>query len=624
MIRINKLTFRYSDTHKPVLRDIDLEIRDGEFVLITGSSGGGKSSLCRCLNGLIPHFYGGEIAGKVEVEGLDVMEHSTKELATKVGMVFQDPENQLVAMDVEREVAFGLENLAFPPEIMAKRVEEALDTVGIAGLRHRTISELSGGEKQSVAVASVLAIYPNILVLDEPTSELDPKGAEEVLAMVERLNDELGITVILVEHRLDRVVQHVDRMIVLDNGVIVADGTPHSTLNDGKVLQSGIGIPPIIRLVQGLRDRDINIDNTPLTVKEGRIALAGLLQNGKVISHFANDDKNNLFSDSIYLSAPLVSCHSEEEERLKNLAPGKLPKEAREPSLIPPVSSYRQNSGLQLSRMTAKQACEKDRGQPLIHVKGLYHAYPNDFVALRNISMEVYEGEFIAIMGRNASGKSTLVKHFNGLLKATKGTVIVDGVNVKETSCAELARGIGYVFQNPNDHLFADSVEQELVFTLSNLGFKKEEMEPMIEQVLERFNLTQYRYQYPRSLSGGEKQRVALASILVARPRIIILDEPTRGMEYKLKAALMRFLDEYRKEGRVVILVTQDVETVAEYGDRVILLSEGRIVVDGTKREVLSQALLFSPQINRLAQSLKSYGVPNDVLTASEALEIVT
>jgi len=602
LIRIDNLTFCYSGTDKPALRNVSLEIQDGEFVLITGPSGGGKSSLCRCLNGLIPHFHGGEIAGKVEVDGLDVMEHPTKELATKVGMVFQDPENQLVTIDVEREIAFGLENLAFPLDLMAKRVEEALDTAGIASLRHRTVSELSGGEKQRVAIASVLAIYPHILVLDEPTSELDPKGAEEVLNVVERLNDELGITVILIEHRLDRAVQHVDRVIVLDKGAIIADGAPQSILSQRKVSVSGVGIPPIIKLVQGLRDKGISIDNTPLTVKEGRAALAEVFQQRKVISPLANYNKNSMFSNS--------TCHSEVEKQPKNLAQDKLREDHTDPSLS--------------LRVTAKRPHERNYAQPLVEVKGLYHIYPGEFVALRNINLKIHEGEFVAIMGRNASGKTTLVKHFDGLLRPTKGEVIINGINTKETTIAELARKVGYVFQNPNDHLFADSVEQEIAFTLKNLGFKTEEMEPMIDRVLERFSLRSYRHRYPCSLSGGEKQRVALASILVVQPKIIILDEPTRGMEYRLKIELMRFLDEYRKDGRVVILVTQDVETAAEFGDRVILLSEGRIVVDGAKREVLSQALLFSPQINRLAQSLSHYGVPCDVLTADEVVEMVT
>jgi energy-coupling factor transport system ATP-binding protein len=586
LISIKNLTFYYSGSDRPALRDINLEIHDGEFVLLTGPSGGGKSSLCRCLNGLIPHFYGGKITSKVEVNGLNVMKHPTKELATMVGMVFQDPENQLVTVDVDRELAFGLENLAFPKEVIARRVEEALDAVGIAGLRHRATSELSGGEKQRVAIASVLAIYPDILVLDEPTSELDPKGAEDVLNVVERLNDELGITVILVEHRLDRVVAHSDRIVVLENGMITADGVPRVILGDGKVSQSGVGIPPIIRLAQGMKNKGMSlrvkrsnlIGNTPLTVKEGRIALA------KTLRH-SEHPSLSLRAEDVVIPRPFVIAQGDNKGPV-------IASETKQPHL-----------------------------KPLIEVKKLWHAYPDGFVAVRDINLKVCPGEFVAIMGRNASGKTTLVKHFNGLLKPTKGDVVLGGINTKEVTVAELSREVGYVFQNPNDHLFCDTVEEELAFTLNNLGIRGEEAKPLINQTLERFGLMQYRYQYPRFLSGGEKQRVALASILVAQPRIIILDEPTRGMEYRLKAELMRFLDEYRRDGRAVILVTQDVEMVAEFSDRVVLLSEGKIVVDGPRREVLSQALLFSPQVNRLAQALKSYGVPDDILTVEEMIE---
>ena len=555
MIKIRDLTFYYGDASRPALQDVNLDIEDGEFVLVTGPSGCGKTSLCRCLNGLIPHFYGGEIAGGLEVQGLDVMRHTTRDLATRVGMVFQDPENQLVSMDVQREVAFGLENLAFPRDVMAKRVEEALDTLGISGLRHRQVHELSGGEKQKVVISSVLALHPDVLVLDEPTSELDPKGAEDVLSIVRRLNDELGITVILVEHRLDRVVHLVDRMIVMDEGKIIADGNPRAVLSNGDITSIGAGVPPIVRIVQRLRDNGVNVDDIPLTVKEGRAMLKDIFMGarGSTLSHTES----------------------------------------------------------------------ADNGRPVIEIDKLWHAYPEGITALKNVSLRICEGEFVAVMGRNASGKTTLVKHINGLLQPTKGKVIVNGIDTRRATIAQLSRKVGFIFQNPNDHIFADTVEEEIAFILKNLGFDSGEIAARIDEMLEMFALKEFRKRYPRSLSGGERQRVAMASVLVARPRVLILDEPTRGMDYRLKSELMRFLNGYREKGNTVVLVTHDVETVAEHADRVVLLSEGGVVVDGNKRDVLSRALFFSPQINRLVQAFEKYGVPNNILTVDEALDIL-
>ncbi|MDY6912017.1 MAG: energy-coupling factor transporter ATPase [Chloroflexota bacterium] len=554
MITIENLSFVYNGADQPSLRNVNLQIDDGDFVLVTGPSGGGKSSLCRCLNGLIPHFYGGKISGEVNVGGTDVLQQSPKHMAATVGMVFQDPENQLVAMDVEREIAFGLENLAFPVDLIAKRVEESLDTLGIADLRFRSVHELSGGEKQKVAIAAVLALHPSILVLDEPTSELDPKGAEGVLAALQLLNDEFGLTVILVEHRLDRVVHLVDRMVAIREGEIVADGAPRQVLSSQVMKNLGLGIPPIVRLVQELKGGSHDDGDIPLTVKEGRRALEGYFREAGSSQFYASSDS-----------------HSD----------------------------------------------------PIIDVANLWHTYPNAVNALRGVTMSVNKGEFVAIMGRNASGKSTLVKHFNGLLKPAKGTVLVNGSDSRKFSVAELARTVGMAFQNPNDHLFADTVEGEISITLRHHGFRDGALSDSIERALALFDLEKHRRSYPRSLSGGERQRVALASVIAPHPEVLVLDEPTRGMDQSLKDELMTFLIRHTQQGNAVILISHDVEMVAEHADRVVLLSEGKIIVDGPTRNVLSRALLFSPQINRLVQPFEKYGVPPDILTVGEALDLL-
>jgi len=265
----------------------------------------------------------------------------------------------------------------------------------------------------------------------------------------------------------------------------------------------------------------------------------------------------------------------------------------------------------------------KPEGKPNIAIEKLSYRYPNGTTALRNINLKIHSGEFVSIIGRNGSGKTTLLKHINGLLKPTEGKVVLKGVDTVKASAAELAQTVGYVFQNPNDHLVGETVMEDIKLSLRNLGLEEGEIEHRATEILDQFNLTAYRDQYPRYLSGGEKQKLAVASVLVRRPEVFVLDEPTRGIEYKVKDELMRLLDSYRRNGNVVILVTHDIETIAEYPDRVILLSEGRLILDGPKRETLSKALLFSPQINRLVQAYEKYGVPTNILTVKDALSVL-
>jgi|Deesub1362A_J573_1020465.scaffolds.fasta_scaffold00272_37 energy-coupling factor transport system ATP-binding protein len=550
------LHFTYSGSQTPALVDVSITIDEGEFVLLAGPSGSGKSTLARCLNGLVPHFHGGRFGGKVVVCGLDTRRATVAELARHVGFVFQDPENQLVSMEVEREIAFGLENIGLPKDVIGKRIEEALDTVGILHLRKKHPKELSGGEKQRVAIASVLALHPNVLVLDEPTSELDPQGAEDVLKVVERINDELGITVILIEHRLDRVMHLVDRVIVMDRGRIIADGEPREVMKDERLRETGTEIPPVVDLTLKVMEHyepDILRDGfkIPLTVKEGRKILRPL---------------------------------------------------------------FRRVNGVEWKPQTHHQT-----GKTVVLIENVWFGY--DQPILKGVSLNVRKGEFVALLGRNASGKTTLLKHLIGLNIPNKGKVVVCGLDTRRATVAELARHVGFVFQNPNDHLIADTVFEEVAFPLKSMGY--DNIEERVNEVLKLLKLERYRDCYPRSLSGGEKQRVAIASVLAFEPEILILDEPTRGLDFSLKEYIMKILDEYRKNGRTVIYSTHDVETAARHGDRAVIMSEGKIVIDDEKHKGLANALLFSPQINRMIQSFRRYGVPDEILTVEEALEVI-
>lgn len=554
MININNLTFKYSKSHKKALNDISLNISDSEFVLITGPSGCGKTSLIRCINGLIPSFYGGEISGAVIVQNINTIKTPTNEMAKKVGMVFQDPENQLIATDVEREIAFGLENLGFSKIIIAKRIEEVLDTVGIDHLRYRQISSLSGGEKQKTAIASVLVLHPEILLLDEPTSELDPKGAEEVLHLIRRLNEDLGLTVVLIEHRIDRVIQFVDRLIVMDKSRIIFDDEPREWIknNDNQI---DIGLPPVTRLSREFKESRINT-KLPLSIKQGR-------------QFYSTIFKENKWNKASFTKTSTI----------------------------------------------------KNTDESIVKISNLWYKYPEGPTALKDVTIDIKPREFIALIGRNAAGKTTLAKLLNGLLKPTKGKVMIKGLDTKKTNVENLAKYVGYVFQDPNIHLFADTVEEEITFMMNNLDFSENIINLTLEKILKKFNLVNYRNSYPRSLSSGEKQRVALASVLAGKPQILILDEPTRGLDYELKKNLMNYLINYKNSGGTVILISHDIETIAEFGERVILMSEGRIIADGDKHQVLSNSLHFSPQINRLVQPFTKYGLPSDVLTIDEIMQ---
>ena len=531
MIAINSLNYTYPQGTQPALQDICLKISRGDFVLLAGSSGSGKSTLLRCVNGLTPHFSGGSIKGEVQVNGLDVIALGPQALSAHIGFVQQSPESQAVLDKVEPEIAFALENAAIPAQEMRVRVEETLDLLDLAPLRTRSINTLSGGERQRVAIAAALALRPEILLLDEPTSQLDPQSAEDVLRALVRLNEDLGLTIILAEHRLERVLRYVDHLIYLENGRILTMGDVRHVIDQVPQL------PPLVRV-----GRALDWQPLPFTVKEGR--------------RFARVALDNKIS----LSAASLAA----------------------------------NGG----RASAYQAvnAEKNGADNLLETHDLSFAY-NGSNVLTGVDIHVASGEAVAVMGRNGSGKSTLLKCITGLLTDKKGTIKVNGRSTAGLGVAEIAREVGYLPQNPDDLLFAESVTEELTITLRNHNLLRQNG---VGDMLTELDLAPVAQAYPRDLSVGQRQRVALGAVTITRPPLLLLDEPTRGLDYDAKQKLVSIWRRWLAEGMGLLLVTHDVELAAQIADRVFILSQGEIIASGETAVVLGTSPLFAPQIARL------------------------
>ncbi|MCS5696763.1 ABC transporter ATP-binding protein [Desulfofundulus thermocisternus] len=547
LFKVENLTYYYPGTEKPALKNISLEIQEGEFLLVTGGSGSGKSTLARVLAGLIPDFYGGRIGGRVFFRGREIRTLDRRKLAREVGMVFQDPEKQIVQSCVEAEIAFGLENLGLPPEEMSRRIAEVCSFMNLSPVQDAFTADLSGGQKQKLVLASVLAMQPTVLILDEPTSQLDPVSAEEILNVVKRLNEEMGFTVIMVEQRLERCFHLADRVLLMAGGEIICHGSAAEGAREA--VRRGLPfVPPVARFFACL-----NSPVVPVTVKEGREFLQSYLKG--------------------------------------NIAVTK-----------PDVPRRNRNSNI-----------KEHEKNSIISLKNVWFGYPGGQEVLKDISLDIKEGEFVAILGENGAGKSTLLKIMVGLLRPGRGRVYVQGKEVGRNGFKEIRKFTAYLSQNPNDYLFQETVEDELLFTMRNFGLKDR---GQVEEILHRLQLEPYRRRNPRDLSSGERQRVALASVLVTGPGLIILDEPTRGVDLGLKSELGHFLQEEAAKGKTVIVVTHDVEFAAEFAGRVVMMFAGRIVADGEKHAVLGRSVFYSPQISKLCR-----GICDGVLTFAEARE---
>ncbi|SMC24664.1 energy-coupling factor transport system ATP-binding protein [Clostridium acidisoli DSM 12555] len=532
-IEAKNIDYYYPREEKKTLESINFIIEKGDFVLLTGESGSGKSTLAKCISGSIPNFYGGTIGGQIYLNGKLIKDIEHVERAKEITMVFQDPERQLVMNKVHREIAFGLENVGIEENKIKRRVFEAMQYSNLLQLAYRDINTLSGGEKQKVAIASALSYMPNCIILDEPTSQLDPSAAFEVCELVKRINEELGITIIVIEQRIDKWFDVADKIMVMEKGRKIFFGNKEEMYDEksGKLEKF---LPTYLKLSKFLQ-----LNNRPEGLKNIR----------KSIRNFK-------------FAKPIV------EEK-------KVEKEA-------------------------------------IQVKNLSCKY-GEVEAIKDLSLSVNCMDFLAILGSNGAGKSTFMKTIIGLNKY-KGSIKIFEKEVSKIKLTELSKIVGYVSQNPNDYLTKDTVYEELKFTLDNHKLKEYEV---IDEVLKALKIYEFKDKNPRDLSGGQRQRVAVASILVLNPKILMLDEPTRGMDINAKKDLGEILKNLNKSGTTIILITHDADFAAEYCNKFMLMFNGEKVSIGSKTDVLSEGIFYTTTINKLIRDNEK-----DIFTLNQAMKM--
>lgn len=525
-IKAEHFTYSYPEQDKPVLDDISFSLNRGEVLLLLGKSGSGKSTLGKAVTGAVPYFYGGTVSGKISIGGtaLNKMEHNRR--SQTVGMVFQYPEKQLILNKVHREVAFGLENTGVPEETIRRRVFEAMQFTGITPLAGRDIDSLSGGQKQKVAITSALAFFPECIVLDEPISQLDPLAAEEVLNLIRKINEELNITVILIEQRTGKCFELADKVAFIEDGRLCFFGGTHDFLDSPEKRYEPF-LPEPVRLF-----RRLGIEHPPTGMKKSRALLS-------------------------------------------SIRPGDAP--------VPAHSAFRGT----------------EKTQPVISLDKVSCGY-GGLTVLNRFTASIQKGDCISLLGANGAGKTTLLKTLVGL-KQYQGSILLKGMELKKWKQKEIARTIGYVSQNPDDYLTQDTVRDELLFTARHLNV--EEPEKAVEKILRILELSEYGGRNPKDLSGGQKQRVAIGSALIASPEVLILDEPTRGIDVPLKQTLADLLRQLNQSGITILLVTHDTEFACMVSNRFWILYQGELLANGTKEEVFSDSLYYTTTIHKLCQN---------------------
>jgi energy-coupling factor transport system ATP-binding protein len=522
-VSVKKLSYRYRGTKENAVEDISFELEKGEFLVIMGPSEAGKSTLATCFNGLIPHFHKGKLVGEVVVAGKKTIDHTVSQMAEDVGLVFQDFEAQLFSTSIELEIAFGPENFAVPREEIGERIEEYLDYVKLAVPRQRPPSTLSGGQKQKLAIASVLALEPKVLVMDEPTTDLDPISKLGIYEITNELRQREDLTLIIVEHETEEVL-NASRILLLNEGRLVKLGPAREILEDIELFKNTglmpLGIPSFFK--------SMGFSPLPLTPDE---AVKSFKSAGWQIS-----DKD-----------------------------------------------YQDLQAKEKAEME-----EKGNTDPLIKCRSLEHTYPNGVTALQGIDLEIYPGEMVAIVGQNGSGKTTLAKHFNGLLMPTGGSILVNGKTTKEQGIFRLGQNVGYVFQNPDHQIFSEKVFDEVAYGPRLRGLSEEEIKGRVTLALESVGLTGFEEEDPFTLTKSGRQRVAVASILAVQPEVLILDEPTTGLDYSEQRSMMDMVRHLNDMGSTIIFITHHMWVVAEYARRVFVINDGLLFLEGTTRDVFS------------------------------------
>jgi energy-coupling factor transport system ATP-binding protein len=546
MITIRNLSFRYKGGDKNALSGINLEIPEGDFLGIIGSSGAGKSTLSYALNGVAPHHFPGDFYGEVVINGLDTLEAGTEAIARHLGSVFQDINAQIVAPVVEDEILFGLENFGVPREEIENRLEEALAAAGISELRARAVNSLSGGQKQKLAIAAITALRPGVIVLDEPTGELDPRSSRNIFEYLRKLNENFGITVVIVEQKIMLLCEFAKHLAVMDRGSLILEGTVGEVLRNAGALESaGINIPRVTALGRALTESGLYRGDPPYDLARAEGMMREVLAS----------------------------------------AGGAPPYKKAAPEAV-------------------------GKKDPLLRFEKVCFGYGGE-TALEDVSFEIGRGEFVALLGENGAGKSTLCRLCNGLLKPSSGTVWVQGRNTKEVKVSATARSVGYLFQNPDRQLCQNTVREEILFGLEYAlapDGRASEKERRCEETLALFSLDGNRA--PFTMSRGERQQVALASVLARKPPFLILDEPTTGLDYRECMTIMAVLSRLHREGTTVLMISHDMEVVADFAGRVLVLNRGRLIGDGPVKKVmknkplLDRASLLPAQIPALALAL--------------------